>query len=72
MSKIYKSRHIQAYGLDILGYNENKNDRPQLSTLAQYGDEVTTPEQLLDLCCQYPACYDPLYTLCIDTCRYNT
>jgi hypothetical protein len=66
----YSYNKNQPYGgLDILGYNENKNDRPQLANLAHYGDDLTTPEELLDLCCQYPACYDPLYTLCIDTCR---
>ena len=30
---------------------------------------MTTPEDLLTMCCQFPACYDPLYELCIDTCR---
>ena len=48
----------------------SRNDRPVLGNLAQYSDSVTTPEELLDLCCQYPACYDPLYELCIDTCRF--
>ena len=31
--------------------------------------QVNTPEELLEHCCQFPACYDPLYELCIDTCR---
>ena len=30
---------------------------------------MTTPQQLLDHCCRFPACYDPLYQLCLDTCR---
>ena len=27
------------------------------------------PFLALRFCCQFPACYDPLYELCIDTCR---
>lgn len=58
-------------GLDIIGSGATQQQqRPTLGSLAEFGgDSVTTPEELLDLCCQYPACYDPLYTLCIDTCR---
>ena len=60
-------------GLDILGYGKGSDIRPTLDSLAQYaasqGKSVTTPEDLLDMCCQFPACYDPLYELCIDTCR---
>ena len=50
-----------------------ETSRPTLDSLASYaaaqGKQVTTPEDLLEMCCQYPACYDPLYELCIDTCR---
>ena len=60
-------------GLDILNYGKGSDTRPTLDSLAQYaasqGKSVTTPEDLLDMCCQFPACYDPLYELCIDTCR---
>ena len=60
-------------GLDILNYGKGSDARPTLDSLAQYaasqGKSVTTPEDLLDMCCQFPACYDPLYELCIDTCR---
>ena len=44
--------------------------RPTLGDLSE-GEAaiVNTPEQLLKYCCQFPACYDPLYELCIDTCR---
>ena len=60
-------------GLDILNYGKGSDNRPTLDSLAQYaasqGKSVTTPEDLLDMCCQFPACYDPLYELCIDTCR---
>ena len=65
------------YGLDILGLrsqeNTNQQLRPTLESLSSYataqGKTVSTPEDLLTMCCQYPACYDPLYELCIDTCR---
>ena len=65
------------YGLDILGLrsqeNSNQQLRPTLESLSSYasaqGKKVSTPEDLLTMCCQYPACYDPLYELCIDTCR---
>ena len=30
---------------------------------------MNTPEELLEYCCGFPACYDPLYELCVDTCR---
>jgi len=65
----YKNQALP--GLDIIGSGAIKQQqRPTLGSLAEFGgDSVTTPEELLDLCCQYPACYDPLYTLCIDTCR---
>ena len=44
--------------------------RPTLGDLSQEEAAiVNTPEQLLKHCCQFPACYDPLYELCIDTCR---
>ena len=63
-------------GLDIIGYNgqsQQQSERPTIESLNSYaasqGKTVTTPEDLLDLCCQFPACYDPLYELCIDTCR---
>jgi len=64
----YALKNQQYHSLDILG-SSDMNERPTLGSLAQYGDSVTTPEELLDMCCQYPACYDPLYDLCIDTCR---
>lgn len=62
------------YGLDILGYQGGQDPtRPTLDSLSSYaasqGKTVTTPADLLDMCCQFPACYDPLYELCIDTCR---
>ena len=65
------------YGLDILGLRSqektNQQLRPTLESLSSYataqGKTVSTPEDLLTMCCQYPACYDPLYELCIDTCR---
>ena len=64
-------------GLDIIGFSgqtqTNPNQRPTIDSLNSYaasqGKSVTTPEDLLDMCCQFPACYDPLYELCIDTCR---
>ena len=70
-------------GLDIIGYGGQQNhvqqnhvapnQRPTIDSLNSYaasqGKTVTTPEELLDMCCQFPACYDPLYELCIDTCR---
>merc|ERR1712130_168008 len=64
-------------GLDIIGYGGQsqaiQNQRPTIDSLNSYaasqGQTVTTPEELLDMCCQFPACYDPLYELCIDTCR---
>ena len=64
-------------GLDIIGYGGHnqaaQNQRPTIESLSSYaasqGKSVTTPEELLDMCCQFPACYDPLYELCIDTCR---
>jgi len=64
-------------GLDIIGYGGQnqmqQNQRPTIDSLNSYaasqGKKVTTPEELLDMCCQFPACYDPLYELCIDTCR---
>ena len=64
-------------GLDIIGYGGQghvaPNQRPTIDSLNSYaasqGKSVTTPEELLDMCCQFPACYDPLYELCIDTCR---
>ena len=44
--------------------------RPTLENLTpSEAATVSTPEQLLGYCCQFPACYDPLYELCIDTCR---
>ena len=44
--------------------------RPTLATLdPSESVQVNTPEELLDHCCKFPACYDPLYQLCIDTCR---
>ena len=59
--------------LDILGYGGDSQERPTLDSLAEHaasqGREVTSPQQLLEMCCQFPACYDPLYELCIDTCR---
>jgi len=63
--------------LDIIGYGGQgqvaQNQRPTIDSLNSYaasqGKSVTTPEELLDMCCQFPACYDPLYELCIDTCR---
>ena len=72
-----ESRH-RPYSLDILGLRSDEKTnqqqlRPTLDSLASYaqaqGKTVTTPEDLLNMCCQFPACYDPLYELCIDTCR---
>jgi len=60
-------------GLNILSYAGEPKIRPTLDSLNSYaasqGREVTTPQELLEMCCQFPACYDPLYQLCIDTCR---
>ena len=75
-SKYSNSGH-RPYGLDILGLRSqeetNQQLRPTLDSLSNYaqaqGKSVTTPEDLLNMCCQFPACYDPLYELCIDTCR---
>jgi len=60
--------------LNILSFpSQGEVKRPTLESIASHaaaqGREVTTPQQLLDMCCQFPACYDPLYQLCIDTCR---
>jgi len=60
--------------LNILNFpSQGEIKRPTLESIASHaaaqGREVTTPQQLLDMCCQFPACYDPLYQLCIDTCR---
>jgi len=60
-------------GLNILTYAGEAKVRPTMESLNSYaasqGRDVTTPKELLDMCCQFPACYDPLYQLCIDTCR---
>jgi hypothetical protein len=49
---------------------QQQHRRPTLSDLSEEeAVTVNTPEQLLEFCCQFPACYDPLYELCIDTCR---
>ena len=49
---------------------QGNHHRPTLDRLRpEEAALVNTPEQLLDYCCTYPACYDPLYELCIDTCR---
>ena len=52
--------------LNILSFpNQGEAKRPTLESIASHaaaqGREVTTPQQLLDMCCQFPACYDPLY-----------
>jgi len=48
----------------------NAGRRPTLDNLdPNEKTQVNTPEELLEHCCQFPACYDPLYELCIDTCR---
>ena len=44
--------------------------RPTINNLSpSEAANVNTPQELLDHCCKFPACYDPLYELCIDTCR---
>eukprot|EP00095_Tigriopus_kingsejongensis_P005642 maker-scaffold420_size176246-snap-gene-0.29 protein:Tk05642 transcript:maker-scaffold420_size176246-snap-gene-0.29-mRNA-1 annotation:"aconitate hydratase" len=49
---------------------QRMHHRPTLTDLTpDEASTVNTPEQLLEYCCQFPACYDPLYELCIDTCR---
>ena len=52
--------------LNILSFpSQGEVKRPTLESIASHaaaqGREVTTPQQLLDMCCQFPACYDPLY-----------
>ena len=52
--------------LNILSFpSQGEVKRPTLESIASHaaaqGREVTTPKQLLDMCCQFPACYDPLY-----------
>ena len=52
--------------LNILSFpSQGEAKRPTLESIASHaaaqGREVTTPQQLLDMCCQFPACYDPLY-----------
>ena len=46
--------------LDIIGYQgTNTGTRPTIDSLSDYaakqGQAVTTPEDLLEMCCQYPA-----------------
>lgn len=49
---------------------QRMHHRPTLTDLTpDEASTVNTPEELLAYCCQFPACYDPLYELCIDTCR---
>merc|ERR1712218_6766 len=44
--------------------------RPTINNLSpSEAANVNTPQELLEHCCKFPACYDPLYELCIDTCR---
>ena len=51
-------------------YEKTPPRRPTLSNLSpSEAANVNTPEELLEHCCRFPACYDPLYELCIDTCR---
>ena len=56
--------------LNILNFpSQGEIKRPTLESIASHaaaqGREVTTPQQLLDMCCQFPACYDPLYQVTI-------
>ena len=61
----YKPPYSQS-NLNILSFpSQGDVKRPTLESIASHaaaqGREVTTPQQLLDMCCQFPACYDPLY-----------
>lgn len=63
-------------GVDVL-YQGAERHRPEMKTRRPTLDNLTpsesldvnTPKELLDHCCRFPACYDPLFELCIDTCR---
>ena len=58
---------LDSSGRDV--YTEVRR-RPTLNNLSpSEAANVNTPQELLDHCCKFPACYDPLYELCIDTCR---
>ena len=69
---IHKKMSIGYHILDLSGrdvYTDVRR-RPTLNNLSpSEAANVNTPQELLDHCCKFPACYDPLYELCIDTCR---
>lgn len=64
---------VESSSLNILyqdGVLQSERRRPTLHNLSpSEAVTVNTPQELLDYCCRFPACYDPLFDLCIDTCR---
>ena len=70
----YHHDNMRSGNVDVLYQQPHdqsqRGRRPTMETLTpQESLSVNTPRELLDYCCRFPACYDPLFELCIDTCR---